>query len=55
MTLVGDKKIVSTAVGVSEIYDNSVKVIPLAGKYIPKINDLVVGKVVAHTLALVGA
>lgn len=49
VTLVGEKKIVSTAVGVSEIYDNTVKVIPLAGKYIPKINDLVVGKVVRHT------
>ena len=43
------KKIVSTAVGVSEIYDNTVKVIPLAGKYIPKINDMVIGMVISHT------
>jgi exosome complex component RRP4 len=42
-------KIISTAIGISEIYDDSVKVIPLTGKYIPKINDLVIGKVVSHT------
>ena len=42
-------KIVSTTIGISEIYDDSVRVIPLTGKYIPKINDLVIGKVVSHT------
>ena len=42
-------KIISTTIGISEIYDNSVKVIPLTGKYIPKINDLVIGKVISHT------
>ncbi len=42
-------KIIATAVGISEIYDDSVKVIPLTGKYIPKINDLVIGKVNSHT------
>lgn len=42
-------KIISTAIGITEIYDDSVKVIPLAGKYIPKINDLVIGKVISHT------
>ena len=42
-------KIIATAVGISEIYDDSVKVIPLTGKYIPKINDLVIGKVVSHS------
>ncbi|MFQ5496340.1 MAG: exosome complex RNA-binding protein Rrp4 [Nitrosopumilus sp.] len=42
-------KIISTTVGISEIYDDSVKVIPLTGKYIPKINDLVIGKVISHT------
>ena len=41
-------KIIATAVGISEIYDDSVKVIPLTGKYIPKINDLVIGKVISH-------
>jgi len=44
----GDR-IVATAVGISEIYDDSVKVIPLAGKYYPKIKDLVIGKVVSHS------
>lgn len=42
------KKIVSTAVGISEIFDDAVRVIPLTGKYIPKINDLVIGKVTSH-------
>ncbi|QLH06180.1 exosome complex RNA-binding protein Rrp4 [Nitrosopumilus ureiphilus] len=46
--LVGNK-IISTTIGISEIYDDSVKVIPLTGKYIPKINDLVIGKVISHT------
>jgi len=42
-------KIISTTIGIPEIYDDSVKVIPLTGKYIPKINDLVIGKVISHT------
>jgi len=42
-------KIISTSIGISEIYDDSVRVIPLTGKYIPKINDLVIGKVLSHT------
>ena len=42
-------KIISTTIGISEIYDDSVRVIPLTGKYIPKINDLVIGKVLSHT------
>ena len=42
------KRIISTTVGISEVYDDSVKVIPLTGKYIPKINDLVIGKVISH-------
>ena len=42
-------KIISTTIGISEIYDDSVKVISLTGKYIPKINDLVIGKVISHT------
>jgi exosome complex component RRP4 len=44
----GDK-IIATMVGISEIYDDSVKVIPLTGKYIPKIDDLVIAKVNSHT------
>lgn len=41
-------RIISTTVGISEIYGDSVKVIPLTGKYTPKINDLVIGKVISH-------
>ena len=48
VTLNGNQ-IVATAIGISEIYDDTVRVIPLTGKYIPKINDLVIGKVVSHT------
>ena len=44
----GDR-IISTTIGISEIYNDSVKVISLTGKYIPKINDLVIGKVISHT------
>jgi len=43
------EKIIATAVGISEIYDDSVKVIPLTGKYISKIDDLVIAKVNSHT------
>lgn len=43
------EKIISTAVGISEIYEDSVRVITLTGKYIPKIDDLVIGKVNSHT------
>ncbi|MGI0081996.1 MAG: exosome complex RNA-binding protein Rrp4 [Nitrosopumilaceae archaeon] len=44
----GDK-IISTSVGISEIYDNTVRVIPLSGMYMPKNNDLVIGKVIGHS------
>ena len=37
---------ISTCVGISEIFENSVKVIPLTGGYMPKTNDLVIGKVI---------
>jgi exosome complex component RRP4 len=42
-------KIISTTIGITEIYDDAVRVIPLTGKYIPKINDLVIAKVVSHS------
>jgi exosome complex component RRP4 len=41
----GDR-IISTSVGISEIFENAVRVIPLTGGYIPKSNDLVIGKVI---------
>ena len=46
--LQGDR-IMSTIIGISEIYDDSVKVIPLTGIYVPKNNDLVIGKIVSHS------
>jgi exosome complex component RRP4 len=48
VVLVGDK-IISTTIGISEIYDDSVKVLSLTAKYLPKIDDLVIGKVISHT------
>lgn len=48
VTLDGNR-IVATAIGTSEIYDDTVRVIPLTGKYLPKINDLVIGKVISHS------
>ena len=43
------ERIIATAVGTSEIYDDTVRVISLTGKYIPKINDLVVAIVLSHS------
>ena len=37
------KKIISTTIGLSSVFNDSVKVIPLTGVYIPRIDDLVVG------------
>lgn len=42
-------RIIATVIGISEISDDSVRVIPLTGMYIPKSSDLVIGKVVSHT------
>ena len=43
------KRIIATTIGISEIHDDSVRVIPLTGMYVPKIDDLVIGKVISHT------
>ncbi len=43
------KNISSTIVGTSEIYDDVVRVLPLTGMYFPKVDDMVVGKVISHT------
>ncbi len=48
VTLDGNR-IIATVIGISEISDDSVRVIPLTGMYIPKSNDLVIGKIVSHT------
>ena len=44
----GDRAI-STTVGFSEVNDNRVGVISLTGFYIPKIDDLVIGKVISFS------
>ncbi len=41
-------RLVSTAIGFSEIKDNLVTVTPLTGLYTPKTDDLVIGKIVSH-------
>ena len=44
----GDRAI-STTVGFSEVNDNRVSVISLTGFYIPKIDDLIIGKVISYS------
>ncbi|MEM4391473.1 MAG: exosome complex RNA-binding protein Rrp4 [Candidatus Nitrosotenuis sp.] len=44
-----EDKIISTTVGISEVFDSGVRVIPLAGVYIPRIDDFVIGKIKSHT------
>jgi exosome complex component RRP4 len=48
VTRVGDK-IVSTRVGMAEIAHDAVRVVPLSGPYIPRIDDLVVGKIIDYS------
>ncbi len=47
--ILNDDKVVSTSIGFYEIEDNRVSVIPLTGLYTPKIDDLIIGKVVSHS------
>ena len=37
------KRVISTAIGLSDVSTDSVRVIPLTGVYLPKIDDLVIG------------
>ena len=39
------KKIIATSIGLTNIYDDSVRVIPLSAVYLPKIDDLVIGTI----------
>ncbi|HVX03437.1 MAG TPA: exosome complex RNA-binding protein Rrp4 [Nitrososphaera sp.] len=41
--------LIATRIGIAEAGRDSVKVIPLSGVYIPRVNDLVIGKIVDHT------
>ncbi len=46
--LFGDK-IIATTVGISEVFESGVRVIPLTGMYLPRIDDFVIGIVKSHT------
>ena len=41
--------LISSKVGIVSVSDDTVSVIPLSGKYVPRTDDLVVGKVISHT------
>ena len=41
------KRIMATCTGLSDIFGDSVRVIPLTGIYLPKIDDLVIGKIIS--------
>ncbi len=41
--------VIATRIGIAETGRDGVKVIPLSGIYIPRVNDLVIGKIVDHT------
>lgn len=41
--------LIATRIGIAEAGRDGVKVIPLSGVYIPRVNDLVIGKVVDHS------
>ena len=43
------EKIISSIIGLSDIRDGGVRVIPLTGGYIPKDDDLVIGKITSHS------
>jgi exosome complex component RRP4 len=41
--------LIATRIGIAESGRDGVKVIPLSGVYIPRVNDLVIGKIVDHS------
>ena len=48
-TVLDGDKVLATVIGLSDVHDGSVRVIPLTGGYYPKDDDLVVGKIVSHS------
>jgi len=44
-----DNSIIATRIGVAEAGRDGIKVIPLSGVYIPRVNDVVIGKIVDHS------
>ena len=47
--ILDDNRLLSTAIGFCEINDNEANVYPLTGFYIPRSDDLVIGKIKSHT------
>jgi exosome complex component RRP4 len=45
---IGDS-IISTRIGIAEAGRDGIKVIPLSGIYIPRVNDIVIGKIIDHS------
>jgi len=43
------QQLIATRIGIAELGKEGIKVIPLSGIYIPRINDVVIGKVVANS------
>jgi exosome complex component RRP4 len=41
--------LIATRIGIAETGREGVKVIPLSGVYIPRVNDLVIGKIIDHS------
>ena len=48
-TVMDGNKIIATTIGLSDIHDGSVRVIPLTGGYYPKDDDVVIGKIISHS------
>jgi len=44
-----DDRIHATRVGIAEVIQNTVKVIPLSGIYIPRVGDFVIGKIIDYS------
>ena len=48
-TVMEGNNILATTIGLSDVHDGSVRVIPLTGGYYPKDDDLVIGKIISHS------
>jgi exosome complex component RRP4 len=48
-TVMNGDKVIATAIGLSDVHDGNVRVIPLTGVYYPKDDDLVIGKIISHS------
>ena len=48
-TVLEGDRILATTIGLSDVHDGSVRVIPLTGGYYPKEDDLVIGKIISHS------